>query len=134
MYLVLHNIETGALLAKPITHKVNREEFSVSYAHDIFPAVEKVINIYIEHGFKHNLEDVEELLSEALKENKAETIKFIKRSFHTHGELVKIMLDETQFSSLSKFLISTKDKETASKMTKRSEMTIQEIYKESYAY
>lgn len=134
MYLVLHNIETGALFAKPITEKVNREDFTVSYAHDIFPAVEKVINIYIENGFKHNLEDVEELLNKATKENKAETIKFIKRSFCKHGELVRIMLEETECSSLVKFLISPTEKARAVEMTRRRELSIQQMIIESPVY
>ncbi|WP_405126096.1 hypothetical protein ACI51W_03580 [Pseudomonas marginalis] len=134
MYLILNNIETGALYAKRITEQVNRAEFQVSYAHDKFAAVEKLINIFIENNFNHNLDGVEEILIDALADNKSSTIQAIRKTFSNHGEMVKIMLEETQFSSLSKFLISTKDKDLAFTMTKRSEMTIQEIYKESYAY
>ncbi|MBK3506737.1 hypothetical protein [Pseudomonas sp. MF6747] len=134
MYLILNNIETGALYAKRITEQVNRAEFQVSYAHDKFAAVEKLINIFIENNFNHNLDGVEEILIDALADNKSSTIQAIRKTFSKHGEMVKIMLEETQFSSLSKFLISTKDKDLACTMTRRSEMTIQEIYKESYHY
>ncbi|CEL31220.1 hypothetical protein [Pseudomonas fluorescens] len=134
MYLILNNIDTGALYAKRITEQVNRAEFQVSYAHDKFAAVEKLINIFIENHFNHNLDGIEEILNDALTDNKSNTIKVLRKLFFAHGELVKIMLEETQFCSLSKFLISSKDKDLACTMTRRSEMTIQEIYKESYHY
>lgn len=134
MYLILNNIDTGALYAKRITEQVNRADFQVSYAHDKFAAVEKVINIFIENHFNHNLDGIEEILNDALTDNKSFTIQAVRKSFSKHGEMVKIMLEETQFSSLSKFLISSKDKDLACTMTRRSEMTIQDIYKESYYY
>ena len=134
MYLILNNIDTGALYAKRITEQVNRAEFQVSYAHDKFAAVEKIINIFIENNFNHNLDGVEEILIDALADNKSSTIQAIRKTFSKHGEMVKIMLEETEFSSLSRFLISTKEKEVACKMTQRIDMTIQEMYKESYYY
>lgn len=127
MYLVLHNIESGALLAKRITDKVNRADFTVSYAHDIFSAVEKVINIYIENNFNHNLDDVELLLSEAIQINKHDVIKAIRKSFIKYGELVRIMLEETEHSSLTRFLILPSEKGRAIEMTKRQEMSIKQM-------
>ncbi|RMN11901.1 hypothetical protein [Pseudomonas syringae group genomosp. 3] len=134
MYLVLHNIENGALQAKKITEQVNRKEFTVSHATDIFVALEKSINIYIENNFNHQLDGVEELLTEALSINKTDTIRAIKKSFYKHGELVKIMLGETEYSSLTKFLISFSEKALAVEMTRRREMSIQQMIIESPVY
>lgn len=134
MYLVLHNIDTGALQAKRITDKVNRADFTVSYAHDIFSAVEKLINIYIEHNFNYNLDGVEDILNEAISANRMDAIKAIKKSFSKHGELVRIMLEETECSSLAKFLISPNEKAIAIEMTRRREMSIQQMIIESPVY
>jgi len=134
MYLVLHNIETGALIAKRITEQVNRNDFTVSYAHDIFSAVEKVINIYIENNFNHYLDGVETILQEALFLNRADTIKAVKRSYSKHGDLVKIMLEETDFHSLAKFLINPYEKARAVEMTRRCKMSIQQMIKESVIF
>jgi hypothetical protein len=134
MYLVLHNIENGALQAKKITEQVNRNDFTVSHATNIFVALEKVINIYIQNNFNHQLEGVEELLRETISINKSDTIRVIRKCFYKHGELVKIMLSETEYSSLSKFLISSSEKARAVEMTRRCEMSIQQMIIESPVY
>lgn len=134
MYLILNNIDTGALYAKRITEQVNRAEFQVSYAHDKFAAVEKLISIFIENNFNHNLDGIEEILNDALTDNKSSTIQAVRKSFSKYGEMVKIMLEETQFSSLSKFLISHTDKCLAIEMTKRREKSLIDMLRESPAY
>jgi hypothetical protein len=134
MYLVLNNIESGALLARKITEKVNRAEYSVTHAVNIFVAVEKIINIYIQNNFHHDLDGVEDLLHEALATNKADTIKAIKKSYSVHGDLVKIMLEETECSSLSKFLINPFEKTRAVELTRRRELSINQMVSDSIYY
>lgn len=134
MYLVLQNIESGALQARKITEKVNRADFTVIHAFDIFVAVEKIINVYIENNFHHNLDGVEDLLQEALATNRANTIKAIKKSYSKHGDLVKIMLEETECRSLAKFLINPFEKALAVEMTRRREMSINQMVIDSPMY
>ncbi|AXA24246.1 hypothetical protein [Pseudomonas putida] len=137
MYLILNNIEEGELFVRVYASEFERklnlftvtaENFQTLDVADPDNLLETVINIFIDGKFNYNIDAVESAIGIAVSHDKKQALDAIRRCYAKHGESVKIMLEETNYSSLSRVLVSESDKLFAINNNRRREMSMQELF------